>query len=107
MLLICIVLWGQGHDVLPYPVSDPGYMVVPPDSTLYEYSVSSSYFTVEVEGGPMDATGFHSQERGLKEHLWIPELLVANGDHLTTGQLITLLQRREGCSSDPISCSET
>lgn len=31
--------------------------------------------------GLVDAAGFHTQEGGLEECLWMPELLVADGDH--------------------------
>merc|ERR1712212_599867 len=47
----------------------------------------------------MDATGLHSQERGLEESLGAPEALITNGDDLAIGKLIRLLQRSRGSSS--------
>merc|ERR1712077_50851 len=47
----------------------------------------------------MDTTGFHSQERGLEEGLRGTEPLIANGDNLTVGKLIGLLQGGGGSSS--------
>merc|ERR1711976_291125 len=40
----------------------------------------------------MDTAGFHTQERGLEEGLRGTEPLIANGDDLTVGKLIGLLQ---------------
>merc|ERR1719245_991668 len=47
----------------------------------------------------MESTGLHSQEGRLEESLGAPEPLVANGDDLTVGQLIGLLQGGGGSSS--------
>merc|ERR1712241_450103 len=48
----------------------------------------------------MDTAGFHSQERGLEEGLRGTEPLITNGDNLTVGKLIRLLQGGGGsCSS--------
>merc|ERR1712231_48921 len=46
----------------------------------------------------MDAAGLHSQEAGLEEGLGAPEPLVSDGDDLTIGQLVGLLQRAGGGS---------
>jgi len=43
--------------------------------------------------GLVDAARLHAQERGLEESLRAAETLVANGDDLTVGQLVGLLQR--------------
>merc|ERR1719232_2429131 len=45
-----------------------------------------------VVGGLMDTAGFHSQEGRLEEGLRGTEPLIANGDDLTVGKLIGLLQ---------------
>merc|ERR1712038_996437 len=47
----------------------------------------------------MDTTGFHSQERGSEEGLRGTEPLITNGDNLTVGKLIGLLQGGGGSSS--------
>merc|ERR1719158_1059063 len=52
-----------------------------------------------VVGGLVDAAGLHSQEAGLEESLGAPEPLVSNGDDLSVGQLVGLLQGGGGGSS--------
>merc|ERR1712128_80817 len=51
-----------------------------------------------VVGGLVDATGFHSKERRLEESLRATETLVSNGDDLTVGKLIRLLEGSGGSS---------
>merc|ERR1719154_340884 len=51
-----------------------------------------------VVGGLMDATGFHSKEGRLEKSLWAAETLIANGDDLTVGKLIRLLEGGGGSS---------
>ena len=46
----------------------------------------------------MNARRFHTQEGRLEESLWAAETLIANGDHLTIGQLVALLKRSGGSS---------
>ncbi|KAK0144983.1 Adenylate kinase 7 [Merluccius polli] len=63
----------------------PGYMVVPPDSTLLAYRslrMSMSHFMMLLR----------TNEGGLEEGLGAAEALVADGDDLTVGQLVALLQ---------------
>ncbi|RUS85618.1 hypothetical protein EGW08_006630, partial [Elysia chlorotica] len=45
-----------------------------------------------VVGGLVDASRFHTQEGWLEQSFWAPESLVANGDDLTVGKLVALLQ---------------
>jgi hypothetical protein len=45
-----------------------------------------------VVDGLVDAARFHAEERGLEEGLGAAEALVADGDDLTVGQLVALLQ---------------
>lgn len=92
----------------------PGYIVVPPDCDCISIHVDISRpaeigtchdnvavevfphvniaFRDRVEGGDMDATAFETQDAGLEEGLRSPEALVANGDDLTVGKLVGLLQ---------------
>merc|ERR1719283_629138 len=49
-----------------------------------------------VVGGLVDAAGLHAQERGLEEGLGTTEPLVSDGDHLTVGKLVGLLQGAAG-----------
>merc|ERR1711977_699769 len=51
-----------------------------------------------VIGGLMDTAGFHSQEGWLEEGFWGTETFVANGDDLSIGQFIGLLQGGGGSS---------
>ena len=44
----------------------------------------------------MDAGRLHAQEAGLEQGLRAPEALVADGDHLSVGQLVALLQTGAG-----------
>ncbi len=44
----------------------------------------------------MDAGRLHAQEAGLEQGLGAPEALVADGDHLSVGQLVALLQTGAG-----------
>ena len=44
----------------------------------------------------MDAGRLHAQESGLEQGLGAPEALVADGDHLSVGQLVALLQTGAG-----------
>merc|ERR1712078_108978 len=52
-----------------------------------------------VVGGLVDTAGFHSQEGRLEEGLRGTEPLIANGDDLSVGKLIGLLQGSGGSSS--------
>merc|ERR1712106_373473 len=52
-----------------------------------------------VEGSLMDATGFHSKEGRLEQSLGATESLIANGDDLTVGKLIRLLEGGGSSSS--------
>merc|ERR1719289_212517 len=47
----------------------------------------------------MDSASFHSKEGRLEESLWAAETLVANGDDLTVGKFIRLLEGGGGSSS--------
>lgn len=72
----------------------PGYMEVPPESTVLSsrsLQVSTSHFMMELKVVSW-MPGFHTRE-GLEEGLGAVEPLVASGDGLISGQLIALLQR--------------
>ena len=49
-----------------------------------------------VVGGLMDTGRFHTQEGWLEESLWATETLVADGDNLTVGKLVALLEGAAG-----------
>jgi hypothetical protein len=89
----------------------PGYMVVPPDCgelatvcTLRNRSTYHDNVAVQVfpdidialhdgvESGDVDATALETQDRRLEKSLGSTETLVANGDDLTIGKLVRLLQ---------------
>ena len=46
----------------------------------------------------MDTGGLHAQEAGLEQGLGAPEALIADGDHLSVGKLVALLQAGAGGS---------
>merc|ERR1712095_169470 len=87
--------WSQGSDLLLHSVSntrvhggasghDSVGIQVLPDVNIALHD--------GVVGGLMDTAGFNTQERGLEEGLRGTEPLIANGDDLTVGKLIGLLQ---------------
>merc|ERR1719481_779765 len=93
---------SKGGDLLLYTVSNTGVhggasrhdsvgVQVLPDVNIALHD--------GVEGGLVDTTGLHSQEGRLEESLRAPEPLVTDGDDLTVGQLIGLLQGGGGSSS--------
>merc|ERR1719361_2303487 len=94
--------WCQGSDFLLHSVSNTR---VHGGATRHD-SVGVQVLTDVnitlhdgVVGGLMDTAGFHSQECGLEEGLRGTESLIANGDNLTVGKLIGLLQGGGGSSS--------
>merc|ERR1712212_323479 len=88
MILILMVLGARAVISFCILSAIPGYMVVPPDVTLHN----------GVVGCVMDTTGLHAKERWLEEGLRAPEALITNGNDLSVGKLIGLLQGG-GCSS--------
>lgn len=58
------------------------------------FRMSTSHFMMELKCGLVDATGFHTQEGELEEHLRTPEPLVADGDRLPL-RLVALLQVKD------------
>merc|ERR1711921_26558 len=93
---------SQGSDLLLHTVSNTGVhggasrhdsvgVQVLPDVNIALHD--------GVEGGLVDTTGLHSQEGWLEESLRAPEPLVTDGDDLTIGQLIGLLQGSGSSSS--------
>merc|ERR1719391_1260575 len=86
---------GEGGDLLLHTISD-----------TWEHGGASGQDGVGVEvltdvhvalhdgvvGGLVDTGGFHTQEGWLEQRLGAPEALVADGDDLTVGQLVALLQ---------------
>jgi len=87
--------WSQSSDFLLHPVSNTrvhcgtsgqdgvGVQVLPDvHVALHD----------RVVHGLVDSARLHSEERGLEEGLWAPETLVSDGDDLTIGKLIGLLE---------------
>merc|ERR1712036_61966 len=92
---------SQGSDLLLHTVSNTGVhggasrhdsvgVQVLPDVNIALHD--------GVEGGLVDTTGLHSQEGRLEESLGAPESLVADGDDLTVGKLVGLLEGAGGGS---------
>merc|ERR1719362_2635900 len=93
--------WGKSGDFLLHTVSNTGVhggasghdgvgVQVLPDVNIALHD--------GVVGGLVDSAGFHSQEGRLEEGLGGTETLVTDGDDLTVGKLIGLLEGG-GCSS--------
>merc|ERR1712158_314815 len=87
--------WGKSGDLLLHTISNTGVhggasghdgvsVQVLPDVNIALHD--------GVVGGLVDSAGFHSQEGRLEEGLGGTETLVANGDYLTIGKLIGLLE---------------
>merc|ERR550532_2077878 len=87
--------WSQGGDFLLHTISNTGVhggatghdgvsVQVLPDVNIALHD--------GVVGGLMDSAGFHSQEGRLEESLGGTETLVTDGDDLTVGKLIGLLE---------------
>merc|ERR1711890_75776 len=102
MILILMVEGSQGSDLLLHTASNTGVhggasrhdgvgVQVFPDINIALHD--------GVEGGLVDAAGPHSQEAGLEESLGAPEPLVTDGDDLSVGKLVGLLQGGGGGSS--------
>merc|ERR1719486_536697 len=93
--------WGKSGNLLLHTVSNTGVhggasghdgvsVQVLPDVNIALHD--------GVVGGLVDSAGFHSQEGRLEEGLRGTETLVANGDDLTVGKLIGLLEGGGGSS---------
>merc|ERR1712177_123989 len=92
---------SKGGDLLLHPVSNTGVhggasghdgvgVQVLPDVNIALHD--------GVVGGLVDATSLHSEEGRLEESLGAPESLVADGDDLTVGKLVRLLEGGRGSS---------
>merc|ERR1712088_364692 len=93
--------WGKSSDLLLHTISNTGVhggatghdgvgVQVLPDVNIALHD--------GVVGGLMDTAGFHSEEGRLEEGFGGTEPLVANGDDLTVGKLIGLLEGGGGGS---------
>merc|ERR1719295_1455447 len=94
--------WSKGSDFLLHTISNTGVhggasrhdsvgIQVLPDVNIALHD--------GVVGGLMDTTGFHSKEGRLEESFRGTESLIADGDDLTVGKLIGLLEGGGGSSS--------
>src|SRR3989338_8358095 len=88
---------SEGSELLLHAVSNTGEH----GSTTGEDDVSVEILTDiditlhdGVVGGLVDTSGLHTEERGLEEGLRATETLVSDGDHLTVGKLVGLLEGR-------------
>merc|ERR1712186_94399 len=93
--------WSQGSDLLLHTISNTGVhggaaghdgvgIEILPDVNITLHD--------GVVGGLVDAAGFHSEEGRLEEGLRGTEPLVANGDDLTVGKFVGLLEGGGGSS---------
>ena len=93
--------WSQGSDLLLHSVSntrvhggasghDSVGIQVLPDVNIALHD--------GVVGGLVDSASLHSEEGWLEESLWASESLVSDGDDLTVGKLVGLLQGGGGSS---------
>merc|ERR1712237_136073 len=93
--------WGEGGDLLLHPVGNTGVhggaaghdgvgVQVLPDVNVALHD--------GVVGGLVDSASLHTEEGRLEESLGAPESLVADGDDLTVGKLVGLLEGGGGSS---------
>merc|ERR1712200_367825 len=93
--------WGQGGDLLLHTVGNTGVHGGAAGHDSVGVQVLTDVHVAlhdGVEGGLVDAAGLHAQEGGLEEGLGAAETLVADGDDLTVGQLVGLLEGGGGGS---------
>merc|ERR1711970_863273 len=93
---------GKGGDLLLHTVSNTGvHGGAPRHDGVGVQVLPDVNITLHdgVVGGLMETAGLHSEEGRLEESLGAPEPLVADGDDLTVGQFIGLLQGGGGSSS--------
>merc|ERR1711970_1334495 len=93
---------GKGGDLLLHTVSNTGvHGGAPRHDSVGVQVLPDVNITLHdgVVGGLMETASLHSQEGRLEESLGAPEPLIADGDDLTVGQLIGLLQGGGGSSS--------
>merc|ERR1711889_29553 len=92
---------GQGGDLLLHTVSDTGVHggAAGHDSVGVQVLTDVNVALHDgVVGGLVDAAGLHAQEGRLEEGLGATETLVADGDDLTVGKLVGLLEGGGGGS---------
>ena len=94
--------WCEGGDLLLHTVGDARVHC----ATTGENGVGVEILTdvdVALHDGVVaslvDTSRLHSQEAGLEEGLWASETLVADGDDLSVGKLVALLERGAGGGS--------
>ena len=94
--------WSQGCDLLLHTVSDAGvHRAATGEDGVGVQVLTDVHIALHdgVVAGLMDTSRLHTQEAGLEEGLGASETLVADGDDLTVGKLVALLQAGAGSSS--------
>merc|ERR1719505_126524 len=87
--------WGEGGDLLLHTVSDTWVHGGASGQDGVGVQVLSDVNIAlhdGVVGGLMDTVGLHTDEGWLEESLWASESLVSDGDDLSVGKLIALLE---------------
>merc|ERR1712122_265856 len=93
--------WGQGGDLLLHSVGNSWVHGGASGQDGVGVQVLSDVNIAlhdGVVGGLMDTAGLHTKEGWLEESLWASESLIADGDDLTVGKLVRLLERAGGSS---------
>merc|ERR1719154_246277 len=94
--------WGKSSDLLLHTVSNTGgHGGASGHDSVGVKVLTDVNITLHdgVVGGLVDAAGFHSKEGWLEESLWATETFISNGDDLSVGKLIGLLEGGRGSSS--------
>ena len=90
---------GQGDDLLLHSVGDAGEHGGASGQNGVGVQVLTDVHVALHDGVVarlVDTGGLHTQEAGLEQGFGAPEALVADGDHLSVGKLVALLQARAG-----------
>jgi len=87
--------WGKGGDFLLHAVSNTWVHGGATGEDVVGVQVLADVDVAlhdGVVGGLVDTSGFHTNEGWLEEGFWAAETLVTDGDDLTVGEFIGLLQ---------------
>jgi len=93
--------WGKGDDLLLHTVSNTGEHGGTAGSDVVGVQILTDVDIALHDGvvdGLVDTSRFHTQEGWLQERLWATETLVSDGDDLTVGKLVALLEGGGGSS---------
>jgi len=93
--------WGKSDDFLLHTISNTGEHGGATGKDVVGVQILTDVDVAlhdGVVGGLVDTSRFHTQEGWLEEGLWATETLISDGDDLTVGKLVALLEGGGGGS---------